>query len=140
MSPIKVKSGEARAKWRDILDQVFAGKKDVVIERNGKDIAVLIPAEDYEQVRETLESIRAVRETTAAYEILDARSAQINTEAGTATIPLDAYEKLIAERDERFAVIREMQENAPDLPEEEVEAIINEAIQKVRAENAASGS
>ena len=140
MSPIKVKSGEARPKWRDILDQVFAGKGDVIIERNGKDIAVMIPAEDYEQIRETLESIRAVRETRAAYETLESRPAQINTQEGTATIPLEAYEKLIAERDARFAVIREMQENAPDLSEEEIEAIVNESIQRVRAENAESGS
>ena len=140
MSPIKVKSGEARAKWRDILDQVFAGKGDVIIERNGKDIAVMIPAEDYEQIRETLERMRAVRETRAAYETLESRPAQINTQEGTATIPLEAYEKLIAERDARFAVIREMQENAPDLSEEEIEAIVNESIQRVRAENAESGS
>ena len=140
MSPIKVKSGEARAKWRDILDQVFAGKGDVIIERNGKDIAVMIPAEDYEQIRETLERMRAVRETRAVYETLESRPAQINTQEGTATIPLEAYEKLIAERDARFAVIREMQENAPDLSEEEIEAIVNESIQRVRAENAESGS
>lgn len=68
MSPIKVKSGEARAKWRDILDQVFTGKGDVVIERNGKDIAVMIPAVDYEQIRETLEDMRAVREAATNYE------------------------------------------------------------------------
>ena len=68
MSPTKVKSGEARAKWRDILDQVFAGKGDVVIERNGKDVAVMIPAVDYEQIRETLEDMRAVREAAANYE------------------------------------------------------------------------
>ena len=68
MSPTKVKSGEARAKWRVILDQVFAGKGDVVIERNGKDVAVMIPAVDYEQIRETLEDMRAVREAAANYE------------------------------------------------------------------------
>jgi len=68
MTPTKVKSGEARAKWRDILDQVFAGKGDVVIERNGKDVAVMIPAVDYEQIRETLEDMRAVREAAANYE------------------------------------------------------------------------
>jgi prevent-host-death family protein len=68
MSPTKFKSGEARAKWRDILDQVFAGKGDVVIERNGKDVAVMIPAIDYEQIRETLEDMRAVREADANYE------------------------------------------------------------------------
>jgi prevent-host-death family protein len=68
MSPTKVKSGEARAKWRDILDQVFAGKGDVVIERNGKSVAVMIPAVDYEQIRETLEDMRSVREAAANYE------------------------------------------------------------------------
>ena len=68
MSPTKVNSAEARAKWRDILDQVFAGKGDVVIERNGKDVAVMIPAVDYEQIRETLEDMRAVREAAANYE------------------------------------------------------------------------
>jgi prevent-host-death family protein len=68
MPPTKVKSGEARAKWRDILDQVFAGKGDVVIERNGKDVAVMIPAVDYEQIRDTLEDMRAVREAAANYE------------------------------------------------------------------------
>lgn len=68
MSPTKVKSGEARARWRDILDQVFAGKGDVVIERNGKDIAVMIPAVDYEQIREILEDMRAMREAAASYE------------------------------------------------------------------------
>lgn len=68
MPPTKIKSGEARAKWRDLLDQVFTGKGDVVIERNGKSIAVMIPAVDYEQIRETLEDMRAVREAAASYE------------------------------------------------------------------------
>jgi prevent-host-death family protein len=68
MRKTKVKSGEARTKWRDLLDQVLAGKGDVVIERNGKDIAVLIPAIDYEQIQDTLEELRAAREAAAAYE------------------------------------------------------------------------
>ena len=62
-----IKSGEARIKWRDILDQVFSGKGDVVIERSGKNVAVLIPAVDYEQIREALDEIRSVREAAAAY-------------------------------------------------------------------------
>lgn len=139
MSPTKVKSGEARAKWRDILDQVFAGKEDVVIERNGKDIAVIIPAEDYEQIRYVLEDMRAVREITEAYEALDARPAQIDNEAGTATIPLEAYEKLIAERDARFAVIERIQALQPDLSPEEVEQEVAEAIARVRGRDAESG-
>ena len=140
MPPTKVKSGEARAKWRDILDQVFAGKGDVVIERNGKDIAVMIPAVDYEQIREALESIRAVRETTAAYEALKARPAHIDTEAGTATIPLDLYKNIIAERDARFAVIKEIQDAQEDRPPEEVERDVAEAIERVRGRNASGGN
>ena len=68
MRNTKVKSGEARAKWRDLLDQVLTGKGDVVIERNGKSVAVLIPAVDYEQIQDTLEELRAAREASAAYE------------------------------------------------------------------------
>jgi prevent-host-death family protein len=63
-----IKSGEARIKWRNVLDQVFAGKGDVVIERSGKKIAVLIPAADYEQIHEALDELRAVREAAAAYD------------------------------------------------------------------------
>jgi len=140
MSPIRVKSGKARAKWPDILDQVLAGKGDVIIERNGKDIMVMITAEDYWQIREMLENTCAIQETKAAYETLKARPVQIDTAARTATLPLEAYEQLIAERYARFAVIREMQENAPDLSEEEINAVVSETIQEIRAENAASGS
>jgi prevent-host-death family protein len=140
MPPTKVKSGEARAKWRDILDQVFAGKGDVVIERNGKDIVALIPAEDYEQIRDILQNIRAVRETTAAYEALEKRPAQIDIEAGAATIPLEAYKKLIAEREARFTVIKEIQDAQEDRPPEEVERDVAEAIKRVRGRNASGGN
>ena len=68
MRRTKVKSGEARTKWRDLLDQVLAGKGDVVIERNGKNVAVLIPAIDYEQIQDTLEELRAAREASSVYE------------------------------------------------------------------------
>jgi prevent-host-death family protein len=63
-----VKSGEARLKWRDLLDQVLSGKGDVMIERNGKNVAVMIPAVDYEQIAEALEELRTVREAAAAYD------------------------------------------------------------------------
>lgn len=63
-----IKSGEARIKFRDLLDQVLAGKGDVIIERNGKNVAVMIPAVDYEKIREELEELRAVREAAASYE------------------------------------------------------------------------
>ncbi|MEW6094553.1 MAG: type II toxin-antitoxin system Phd/YefM family antitoxin [Chloroflexota bacterium] len=63
-----VKSGEARIKWRDLLDQILTGKGDILIERNGKGVAVMIPAMDYEQIQDVLEELRAARSAAAAYE------------------------------------------------------------------------
>src|SRR3972149_6148941 len=57
MPNIVVKSGEARIKFRDLLDQVLTGKGDVIIERHGKSVAVLISAAEYEQLRGKLETI-----------------------------------------------------------------------------------
>ncbi len=68
MSNITVKSSEARTRFRDLLDQVLAGKGDVIIERNGKSVAVLIPAVDYAEFQQQMEEFRAVREAAAAYE------------------------------------------------------------------------
>lgn len=68
MTNITVKSSEARAKFRDLLDQVLAGKGDVIIERNGRSVAVLIPAIDYAEFQQQMEEFRAVREAAAAYE------------------------------------------------------------------------
>jgi prevent-host-death family protein len=138
MPTLTIQSGEARAKFRDLLDQVMSGK-DVIIERNGKSVAVMIPATDYQEIRGKLDGVRAVRETAAAYETLKTDSA-IHPEEGTATIPLDLYNKLITERESLFDVIREIQDEAPDLPEEEVQEIVDATIRKVRAENAARGS
>ncbi len=140
MPNLVVKSGEARAKFRDLLDYVLAGKGDVVIERNGKNVAVLIPATDYEDAHGVPKEARAVREAPAAYKTVKVGQAIINTEEGTATIPLDLYNILIAERESLFDVIREIQDEAPDLPEEQVQEIVEEAIRKVRAEDAARGS
>ncbi len=67
MNNTRIKSAEARIKWRDLLDQVYAGTMDVIIERSGKDVAVLIPAPDYEALREELEELRSVRQAAEAY-------------------------------------------------------------------------
>jgi len=142
MPTLTIQSGEARAKFRDLLDNVLAGKGDVIIQRNGKSVAALIPAADYEEIRNQQTSPSAVRESAVAYKTKTVKVGQaiINPEEGTATIPLDLYNSIIAAREERFAVIRKMQENAPDLPEEQVQKIVEEAINEVRAENAASRS
>lgn len=140
MPNIVVKSGEARIKFRDLLDQVLTGKGDVIIERHGKSVAVLISAAEYEQLRGKLETIRSVRETAAAYKTLKAGQAIINTEEGTATISLDWYNNVIAEREARFAVIKEIQDAQEDRDPEEVERDVAEAIERVRRRNASSSN
>ncbi len=134
-----VKSGEARIKWRDLLDQVLTGKGDVMIERNGKSVAVMIPAADYEQIREKLQEVRAVRETTAAYEALQSTPVTVNLKKGTATIPIELYQKLVAEREARFDVIERIRALQPDIPPEEVEREVADAVARVRGQDAASG-
>jgi len=140
MPNIVVKSGEARIKFRDLLDQVLTGKGDVIIERHGKSVAVLISAAEYEQLRGKLETMRSVRETAAAYKTLKAGQAIINTEEGTATISLDWYNNVIAEREARFAVIKEIQDAQEDRDPEEVERDVAEAIERVRRRNASSSN
>lgn len=63
-----ISSREARTKWRDVLDKVLTGRADVVIERSGKPVAVLIPVEDYEELQDELDDLRAARRAAAAYE------------------------------------------------------------------------
>ena len=62
MTVTVVASREARTQWRDILDKVYSGANDVVIERYGKPVATLIPYEDFEALSEYLEDLRLGRE------------------------------------------------------------------------------
>jgi prevent-host-death family protein len=62
-----MKSREARNQWRSLLDRVLTGE-DILIERNGKPVAVLIAAEDYDSVRAELEDLRAGQRAAAVYE------------------------------------------------------------------------
>lgn len=61
-------SREARQKFRDLLDAVYTNKADMVIERNGKPIAALIPYEDYVALEEALDDLRAARRVAAAHQ------------------------------------------------------------------------
>jgi prevent-host-death family protein len=68
VSILTINSREARIKWRDLLDKVYAGSSDVVIERNGKPVAVMIPIEDYEELQDELDDLRSARRVAALYE------------------------------------------------------------------------
>jgi prevent-host-death family protein len=50
-----------------------------------------------------------------------------------AVIPIELYERLIAEREARFAIVDQLRDKAPDLPEEEVMADVAAAIETIRA-------
>lgn len=63
-----VNSRDARSKWRDILDTVFTGTADVIIERNGKPVAVMIPVGDYKELLDELDDLRAARRAGEIYE------------------------------------------------------------------------
>ena len=63
-----VSSREARANWRDLLDKVLTRTADVVIERNRQAVAVLIPDDDYEELQEELDNLRAARRAGEIYE------------------------------------------------------------------------
>lgn len=49
-----------------------------------------------------------------------------------AVIPIDMYERLMAERDARFEVLDRVRERLPDLPAEEVAEDVSEAISAIR--------
>jgi prevent-host-death family protein len=55
-------------RMREVLDKVYLGEKDVVIERNGKPVAAIIPVEDYLALQEELEDLRAGRLAQQEYE------------------------------------------------------------------------
>jgi prevent-host-death family protein len=63
----EITSREARTKWREILDEVMTEGRDVAITRYGKQVAVLIPAEDYKSVANDLDELRLSRIAERAY-------------------------------------------------------------------------
>jgi prevent-host-death family protein len=56
-----------------------------------------------------------------------------------ALIPVDLYEQFIAEREARFQVIDRIRDRLPDVPAEEIEQDVNQAILAVRSADAPCG-
>jgi prevent-host-death family protein len=92
---VRIGAREARNNFADLLGRVGYGGQTVIVERSGKPMAAIIPAESYEQ--------------------------------------------LIAEREARFQVVDRIRSRLPDLPLEEVELDVAQAIAAVRA-NVARGA
>jgi len=49
-----------------------------------------------------------------------------------ALIPMEIYEQLVAEREARFQVLDRIRSRSPDIPEEEVEEDVSQAIAALR--------
>jgi prevent-host-death family protein len=57
-----------------------------------------------------------------------------------AVIPVEMYQQLVAEREARFQILDRVRSRMPDVPEEEVERDVAEAIAAVRLDRAQSGA
>lgn len=60
-------SKKVRQKWRTLLDDIYTGD-DVVVERNGKAVAVVIPYKDYAEIKTILEDSRVEKHANDVYE------------------------------------------------------------------------
>ncbi len=89
---ISVGAREARSNFSHLLGQVHYGGQTVIIERSGRPMVAMIPA--------------------------------------------DMYRQLIVEREARFQAIDRVRERLPELPQEEVERDVAEALAAVRADAA----
>jgi prevent-host-death family protein len=85
---------EARAKWSQLLNQVFRSKTRVVVEKSGIPVAAIISAQD-----------------------------------------LERFQRLEAQRAERFKVLDEIGAAFRDVPPDEIEREAAKALQEVREEN-----
>lgn len=56
-----------------------------------------------------------------------------------AVVPLEMYNRMMAEREERLRIIDEIRAKMPQVPEEEAEADIAEALAAVRKQDASGG-
>jgi len=63
----KVSAKQARDSFSDTLDRVRVNRERIVVQRNGKDIAALIPMDDLELLQELEDAVdaRAAREALA---------------------------------------------------------------------------
>ena len=65
---ISISSRDARQNWRELLDNINFRKNDILIKRNGKPVAVMLPAEDYNNILEALQDYRDGLEAEEIFE------------------------------------------------------------------------
>lgn len=90
---MQIGAKNARAKFAELLGRVGFGREEIVIERSGKPMAVLIP--------------------------------------------MDVYERMVAERETRFSIMDRLQNKQPDISPEKVETNVEAMTKQVRSSRAA---
>lgn len=93
MSTSVISSDQARANWRQVLDTAVAGQQ-VIIERYGKPVAVLVPYAEYERA---FTPPATLRETPSVYQAGDWAALK-------AEIIADLKAELLAEPHENWAI------------------------------------
>lgn len=68
MTVWKLSANEARGRWHDVVDAAASGDTDVVVERYGKPMVAIIPYEDYAELVDDLDDMRAARRAAEAYD------------------------------------------------------------------------
>jgi prevent-host-death family protein len=70
-----VKASDARQHWSELLNEVFKGRKRVIVEKSGIPVAAVISAEDLERLErfeaQRRERFRSLEETWAAFDDVD---------------------------------------------------------------------
>lgn len=93
MPVVTITSEEARLHWRETIDAAYADKKNVVIERYNKPVAVLL---SYEQWQATRQQLQRLKELELLHEVRQVKSKIANGE--TSFTSHDELKSLILER------------------------------------------
>ncbi len=107
-----ISATEAKNRFGDVIRRAYRSQEHLVVERGGIPVVAIVPISDYEQFL----TQGSGNETMSVGEELSNASAQN-----------DAGNRLMA-------FLEEMHAQMPDVPEEEVQKDIEEAIAAVRAE------
>ncbi|MCX6020363.1 MAG: type II toxin-antitoxin system Phd/YefM family antitoxin [Chloroflexi bacterium] len=89
----RISSDEARAHFTDVLGSVFSTKEPIIVERNGKPLAVMISPEQYETMRQEIDRAWRSIETVQ----------QRNADKDADEVLRDITEAVEAVRQERYA-------------------------------------
>ena len=107
-----ISATEAKNRFGDVIRRAYRGQEHIIVERGGIPVVAILPISDYEQFLKKVQP--------------DAIET-VGTDISTASAQNQAGNRLMAFLDEMHAQM-------PDVPEEQVQKDIEEAIAAVRAE------